>query len=166
MTEYTRPATWEDVLVVAQLFEAHAVDYVLIGGYALAAHGYVRFSEDVDVLVSPTRDNARRWIAALSELPDGAAKELEGEDAIFEGSGAGAIRINDEFTVDVLPSACGHEWDELAPHAVEVSFGAQRVRVLGLEGLLLTKEADRDKDRMDAKVIRAALEERQRRSHE
>ena len=39
MTELTRPATWDDVLTVVRLLEAHAVQYALIGGYALAAHG-------------------------------------------------------------------------------------------------------------------------------
>ena len=54
MTEYTRPATWDDVRVVTRLLEEHGAEYALIGGYAIAAHGYVRFSEDVDVLVNPS----------------------------------------------------------------------------------------------------------------
>jgi hypothetical protein len=108
MTEYTRPATWDDVKRLAQLLEDGSVDYALIGGYAIAAHGYVRFSEDVDILVNPSRENTRRWILALSSLPDGAARELSGQDDIFELEGHYAIRINDEFTVDVMPAACGH----------------------------------------------------------
>ena len=78
MSEFTRPATWEDVRLVARLLSAHGVEYALVGAYALAAHGYVRFSEDVDILVDPSAENTARWIAALSELPDGAAKELAG----------------------------------------------------------------------------------------
>lgn len=60
MTEFTRPATWEDVKHLARLLEEEGVEYALIGGYAIAAHGYVRFSEDVDILVNPSRDNTRR----------------------------------------------------------------------------------------------------------
>lgn len=77
MPEYTRPATWEDVKQLARYLEEAGADYAIIGGYALAAHGLVRFTEDVDVLVNPASANSRRWIVAPSRLPDGAARELE-----------------------------------------------------------------------------------------
>ncbi len=158
MAEFTRPATWEDVKTVLRYLDEAGAAYALIGGYAIAAHGYVRFSEDVDVLVDPSPDNARRWIAALSRLPDGAAAELAGEEDIFVREGPYAVRINDEFTVDVLPSACGHRWEELAPHVEEIELeDGQRIRVLGLEGLLLTKEGARDRDKADRRVLEAAL---------
>ncbi len=158
MTETTRPATWEDVKHLARLLDAEGVRWALIGGYAIAAHGFVRVSEDVDVLVDPSVENTRRWIAALGRLPDGAARELVGEDAIWEGEGPAAIRINDEFTVDVMAAACGHRWSELARHVVAVDIDGQRIPVLDLEGLLLTKEGMRDRDRADAAVLRAAID--------
>lgn len=157
-SSFTRPATWEDVALLARLFAKHEVSWALIGGYAIAAHGFVRFSEDVDVLVDPSPENARRWIAALSELPDHAAAELSGQERLFEESGPYAVRINDEFTVDVMPAACGHTWEELAPHVEHKEIEDVRIPVLGLEGLLLTKEGMRDRDRADAAVLRAALE--------
>ena len=76
MPEYTRPATWQDVKTLARYFEEAGVHYAMIGGYALAAHGLARFTEDIDVLVDPAPANSRRWIVALSRLPDGAANEL------------------------------------------------------------------------------------------
>lgn len=66
--------------------------------------------------------------------------------------------MNDEFTVDVMPSACGHGWAELERYVEERTVGGVRLFVLGLEGLLLTKEGMRDKDRADAAVLRRALE--------
>jgi hypothetical protein len=158
MAEYTRPATWDDVLRVASYLRDAEADYALIGGYAIAAHGYVRFSEDVDILVNPSTDNARRWIQALSRLPDGAGKELIGQEDIFEREGHSAIRINDEFTVDVMPAACGHSFAELEPYIQSLEVDGQPIKVLSLAGLLLTKEGMRDKDRADAHVLRAALE--------
>src|SRR5882757_9667288 len=113
MVEYTRPATWEDVERLATYLNAAGAKYALIGGYAIAAHGFNRFSEDVDILVDPAPDNTRRWIGALTQLPDGATRELIGQEDIFQSEGPYAIRVNDEFTVDVMPSACGHRWDEL-----------------------------------------------------
>ncbi len=158
MNETTRPATWEDICWVTRLLDKHGVRYALIGGYALAAHGIVRFSEDVDVLVAPDEENTRRWIAALSELPDGAARELAGEEAtLWEGEGPLAIRINDEFTIDVMASACGHDWAELASTIEAKTINAQVIQVLSLKGLLLTKEGMRDKDRADARILRQIL---------
>jgi hypothetical protein len=114
MEERTRAATYEDVRRVAQLLEEEHVEYALIGGYALALQGIVRLTEDVDLLVEPTLENARRWVKALSRLPDGAARELAGDDTLHED--LYAIRINDEFTVDVMNSASGFTWQELLPY--------------------------------------------------
>jgi hypothetical protein len=75
--EYTRPATWDDVKNLARYLEEAGVDYALVGGYAIAAHGFNRFTEDIDILVGPAPQNSRRWILALSRLPDGAASELQ-----------------------------------------------------------------------------------------
>lgn len=158
MAEYTRPATWEDVKRLARHLEEAGADYALIGGYALAAHGLVRSTEDIDVLVEPSHANSRRWIFALSRLPDGAAKELESDSDVFAGQQRYAIRVNDEFTVDVLPSAAGASWEELRPFVQELEIDGQRIRVLSLEGLLRTKSGARPKDQADAGAIRRALE--------
>jgi hypothetical protein len=158
VAETTRPATWEDVKLIARLLSEQGARWALIGGYAIAAHGLNRFSEDVDILVDPSPDNAGRWIRALAQLPDRAAGELAGQEDVFDREGPYAIRINDEFTVDVLPAACGHPWEELAPHVVEVQVDGTKIPVLDLEGLLLTKEGLRDRDRADAALLRHALE--------
>src|SRR5947207_4256971 len=105
MDERTRAATYEDVLHVARLLEHEQVEYALIGGYALALQGIVRLTEDIDILVEPTPENAVRWVRALSNLPDGAAKELTGDATLHQEPYA--IRINDEFTIDVMNSASG-----------------------------------------------------------
>lgn len=160
MTEYTRPATWDDVRTLVGYLDDAAVDYVLVGGYAIAAHGFNRFSEDIDILVDPSPANSRRWIAALSRLPDGAAVELASDPDVFARDKLYAIRINDEFTIDVMPSIAGLSWTDMQPHVVTLDVGSVKVRVLDLEGLLKTKQGSRPKDQMDAAVLRAALEAR------
>jgi hypothetical protein len=151
MEERTRAATYDDVLRIVELLESEHVEYALIGGYALAFQGIVRLTEDVDILVQPTLENARRWVAALSQLPDGAAKELEGDDTLHEEPYA--IRINDEFTVDVMNSASGLTWDDLVPYRKRLDG----VNVVSLEGLLRMKEHGRLKDQADAEEIRKVL---------
>jgi hypothetical protein len=151
MGERTRAATYDDLVHVIELLDREGVHYAVIGGYALALQGIVRLTEDIDILVEPTLDNARRWIRALSQLPDGAAKELEGDETVHEEPYA--IRINDEFTVDVMNSASGLTWAELAPYRTRVDG----VPVVSLEGLLRMKERGRLKDQADAEMIRKAL---------
>jgi hypothetical protein len=51
MNERTRAATYQE-----------HVEYALIGGYALALHGIVRLTEDIDILVEPSQENTRRWV--------------------------------------------------------------------------------------------------------
>jgi hypothetical protein len=151
MDARTRAATYEDVRRVAQLLERESVEYALIGGYALALQGIVRLTEDVDILVEPTLENTRRWVRALSDLPDGAAKELAGDDTLHEE--LYAIRINDEFTVDIMNSASGLTWQDLLPYRSRIDG----INVVSLEGLLRMKEHGRLKDQADAEAIRQAL---------
>jgi hypothetical protein len=155
---FTRPARWDDVLTTTRLLNAAGVEYALVGGYALAAHGHVRMTQDIDIAVAVDPANSRRWIRALGDLPDGVSRELAGEADPFEGDHLHAIRLNDEFTVDILPSVAGIPFAELVPHIVRLDLGGEQVPVLDLEGLLKTKQGLRPKDQADAAVLRRALE--------
>jgi hypothetical protein len=157
-TELTRPATWEDMVRTARLLNREEVRYLLVGGYALAAHGYVRMTADIDIAVAPDPENARRWVLALSRLPDGVAAELLGEDDPFGGDYVHAIRINDEYTVDVLPSVCGIAFADLEPHLEWMTLDDERIPVLDLHGPLRTKQGLRPKDQADAEILRRAIE--------
>lgn len=156
--EYTRAATWQDVIQVARYLNEAGAVYMLVGGYALIAQGLNRTSEDIDILVRPDADNANRWIVALSRLPDGAARELAGETDLLERDIHYGIRINDEITVDVLGSVCGLTWDDLKAYRTSLTVDDVTIPTLNLEGLLLTKQGVRPKDRMDAAILRRALE--------
>jgi len=77
MDEFSRPATLEDLKLLLRSLHEHAADYLLIGGYALAAHGYQRATTDIDVIVPATSQAGQRVKDALMLLPDGAAKDIE-----------------------------------------------------------------------------------------
>ena len=158
MTEFTRAASWDDVKHLATLLNDAGVEYALVGGYAISAHGFIRMTEDIDILVEPSAENSRRWILALSRLPDGAAKELLDEPDIFKDDTRHAVRINDDFTIDVMPSVAGHGWQEMKAHVTRQQVDEVSIPVLDLPGLLKTKQGVRPKDIADAAMIRAALE--------
>lgn len=157
MTEYTRPATWEDLKRIARYLEDTGAEYALVGGYALAVHGFNRFTEDIDLLVEPSAVNSRRWIAALERLPDHAAAELRANPDVFASDRRHAVRINDELSIDVMPSVAGLGWQDLRPHIQTVTVDGQAIQLLDLAGLLKTKHGMRPKDQADAAVIAAAL---------
>lgn len=158
MPDYTRPATWQDLKSLVKYLDDAKVEYALVGGYAIAAHGFNRASEDIDILVNPSTENSRRWIFALSHLPDHATQELAANPDVFAEDKLYALRVNDEFTVDVMPSIAGHSWNEMQRYIETIDFEGINLRILSLEGLLMTKQGVRPKDQMDAAVLRRALE--------
>jgi hypothetical protein len=76
MGEYSRPATLEDLKILIGALNAQGADYLLIGGYALFAHGYHRATTDIDVLVPATQEAGQKVREALMVLPDQAARDL------------------------------------------------------------------------------------------
>jgi hypothetical protein len=73
MDEFSRPATLEDLKLLLRSLHEHGADYLLIGGYALAAHGYQRATTDINVVVPATLQEGQRVKEALMVLPDRAA---------------------------------------------------------------------------------------------
>jgi len=154
MEAYSRPATLEDLKTLIGALNQHHVDYLLIGGYALFAHGYHRATTDIDVLVPATRKAGNQIKEALMVLPDQAAKDID--PAWFdEGEN---IRVVDVFVVDIMLNACGETYETLKKYAETVDLDGVPVRTINLEGLLLTKQTMRDKDVADRRILERALE--------
>jgi len=152
--EFSRPATLDDLKLLLRSLNTHQVDYLLIGGYALAAHGYQRATIDIDVLVPATAEAGQRVKEALLVLPDQAAKDLE--PAWFEEGDN--IRVADAFVVDLMLNANGQTFDTLRRYAETIDLDGIPVKTVSLEGLLLTKQTMREKDTADRIIIERALE--------
>lgn len=154
MTEQiSRPATLDDLKTLLRSLNAHGVDYLLIGGYALAAHGYQRATTDIDIVFPATAAAGQRVKEALMILPDQAVKDLEPQ-WFEEGEN---IRVADAFVVDIMLNANGQTYDTLRQYRETVSLDGIPVQTVNLEGLLLTKQTLRDKDAADRVVLERAL---------
>lgn len=152
--KFARDATLEDLKRVIQSLNSAGVEYFLIGGYALAAHGHQRATRDIDILVPATRETGERVKRALLVLPDGAARDID--PAWFEEGNT--IRVADEFVVDVMFNACGESYESLKPFARIAKFDdGTEIHTLDLEGLLRTKQTVRGKDETDRIFIETAL---------
>ena len=86
----TMEPTFEKLLVI--LAEG-GVGFVIVGGVAVTLHGYVRLTEDVDILLESSPANIQRFLDSLADYGEGFARELSQEDFTDE---EGAIRIVEE----------------------------------------------------------------------
>ena len=126
MDEYSRPATLEDLKALIASLNEQGADYLLIGGYALFAHGYHRATTDIDVLVPATQEAGIKIRSALMVLPDQAAKDID--PAWFdEGEN---IRVADAFVVDIMLNACGETYETLKQYAETVDLDGVPVRTI------------------------------------
>ena len=153
MDEYARSATLDDLKMLLHALNENGVEYLLIGGYALAAHGYQRATTDIDVLVPATLEAGRKLKQALMVLPDQAAKDID-LTWFIEGDN---IRVVDAFVVDVMLNANGQTYDMLRPYAEMIELDGVLVQTINLEGLLLTKQTLREKDIADRIILERAL---------
>lgn len=153
MQEFSRPATLDDLKLLLRSLNEHGVEYFLIGGYALAAHGYQRATIDIDVMVAANAQAGQRLKDALMVLPDQAAKDIE--PAWFEEGEN--IRVADAFVVDIMLNANGQTFEALRQYAQTIDLDGIPVQTISLEGLLLTKQTMREKDAQDRHIIERAL---------
>ena len=152
--QLARHATLDDCKFIIQALNDKGADYLLIGGYALYAHGYHRGTVDIDLLVPATREAGAKVCEALLLLPDQAAKEID--LAWFEEGDN--IRVADAFVVDILFNACGETYETLCKYAEIIDVDGIPIRTVNLEGLLLTKRTLRDKDVSDRIILERALD--------
>lgn len=109
-----RQPTLEDLRDLCRELNVRGTRYVVIGGFAVRAAGYIRDTMDVDLLVARDRENEARVFSALSTLPDNAVRELQpGELQQYN-----VIRVADEVLVDLMGSAGSIEYEEASRDVV------------------------------------------------
>lgn len=131
----TTHADFEDFL---RLLEDHQVEYMIVGGYAVAYHGFPRFTKDIDVFYADSRENAIRLQAALVAFGFQAAsvplETIEKPDTILS-IGLEPVRI------DLLNRIAGVSFAEARPNAVRGCYGGVEVTFIGKEDLLRNKRS-------------------------
>jgi hypothetical protein len=145
-------------LTLLRRFQDEGVQYVLVGGQAVRLNGFLRATEDVDLLLESSRANGEKVIKALDFL----ASSTELDPEWFEPRPDGEvenIRVADDLILDLLFAANGQTLSDLAPHIVEVNLQGVRVKVLNIDGLLKTKTDYREKDILDKSMLRKLQDE-------
>ena len=153
---YSRAPEFEDVLALCRSLNREQVRYVLIGGFAVIIHGYVRGTKDIDLLVDPSDENVQRLKRAMAFLPDNAI-ELVADDDIRKYR---VVRVADEVVVDLLAEACGIDYDQAQRSGIE-TWNIEGVDILVASKALLirTKDTVRPSDHADVAWLRARIAE-------
>ena len=109
-----------------------------MGGYAVAFHGFPRFTKDIDIFFADDRDNLARLHAALVafgfQASTVAVDVLSQPDSVFS-IGLEPVRI------DLLNRIAGLAFEEARPHTVRGRYGAVSVTFIGRDDLLRNKRA-------------------------
>lgn len=128
------------------------VSYLTVGGVACALCGFVRTTEDIDIIVARDPASLEMMLSVLRSFGEGHARELSPADFTDE---EGSIRIVEDFPVDVFVRMRGHSYEDLLSYRAWHNTSTARIPYLNREGLiLLKKDSYREKDQIDVAALR------------
>jgi hypothetical protein len=129
------------------------VNFIIVGGVAVALNGFIRTTEDVDILIDASPQNITRLLDALITFGEGHARELSPID--FSDT-EGAIRIIEEFPLDVFTVIRGKHYADLIGCTRSTRIDDVDVRYLDAGALIAMKQdSQRDRDRIDVSALRS-----------
>ena len=139
-------------------FNAAGVEFLVVGAHALAAHGLVRATKDLDLWVRPSSSNAVRILEALrrfgAPLHDLTPDDLAEPGVVFQ-IGVEPVRI------DLLTDIDGVTYEDAWSGRLQATFGDQIVSVIGRSELIQNKRAaGRDQDLVDVRWLERNLPDR------
>lgn len=156
--EITRIPDEADLVALAREFNRLGVAYVVIGGFAINRLGFIRATEDIDLLIGRDLANQRLVKQAMEILPDKAVRELGDEDL----DQWIVVRVNDDITVDLMTEACGVSYDDAKAGIEPVVMDGVSIPFAGPELMLKMKQGVREKDAQDRSFLQNLLASRRR----
>ena len=119
-------------------FETHAVKAVIVGAHAVAFHAKPRYTKDLDLLLEPTEENARRVLHALDDFGFG-----ELGIAIADLAVPGRVLQLGQLPnrIDLITSIDGITFDEVWRGRVAGRYGSAHVAYIGRNDLIRNKRA-------------------------
>lgn len=147
------PRMGTDFVDLLSAFVSRGVDFIVVGAHALAAHGVIRATGDLDVFVRPDPSVAARVVEALRDF--GAPLAAHGVSADdFARAGTVYQMGLPPARIDVLNAISGVTFDEAVADALTIDTSGLRFRVLGRASLLANKRATgRAKDLEDVRLL-------------
>jgi hypothetical protein len=153
---YARAPTPADLVRICRALNEARARYLLIGGFAVIAHGAGRFTKDIDLLVDDSPGNIARVKQALAVLPDNAAAQVSDEDVQRHT----VVRVADEVVVDLMGRACGLSYAEAAADAELLERDGVSIPVASPQTLIRLKDTLRPQDAIDRAFLEGVLRAR------
>lgn len=141
----------QDFKEFIQLLNVHKVEYLVVGGYAVAIHGFPRTTGDIDFWVKPSKENAERVVKSLIEFGFGSL-DISIDDFIKNDS---VVQLGfPPNRIDIMTSVSGLTFDECLKNKKEVEFEGEKINFISLHHLRMNKKSTgRDKDNLDLKNL-------------
>ena len=141
----------QDFRELLALLNAHKVEYVLVGGYALAFHGAPRYTGDMDIFIKPDRQNAQRILEALDDFGFGdqdlTTADFQKPNVVIQ-LGVAPVRV------DIVTSLSGVSWDDVHSTRIEGKYGDVPVSYIGRDQFIANKRAvGRKRDIADLEAL-------------
>ena len=149
----------DDVVRICRALNDAGARYLLIGGFAVIAHGAGRFTKDIDLLVDDAPPNVARVKLALAVLADNAVSEVAEDDLLRYV----VVRVADEVIVDLMGRACGLSYEEASSDAETIERGGVVIPVPSPATLIRMKDTPRPQDAIDRAFLEGVLREREAR---
>ena len=142
-----------DFKELLELFNKHKVEYLIVGGYALAFHGAPRVTGDIDLYVRPAAQNAARILAALEEFGFGSL-DLSVDELTKPGM---VIQLGvPPVRVDIITRISGVSWEKADADKVPGRYGDVPVHFISRDDFIANKKATgRRKDAADLEALDA-----------
>lgn len=134
----------QDFKEFVKLLDANNVEYMLVGGYAVAIHGYPRYTGDMDIWINPLAANAEKLITVFEQFGL-ASFQLGVSDFSLPGN---VIQIGyPPVRIDVMTSIDGVEFGDAYKNRFVIELDGIQLNVIGLNELRKNKQASgRQKD--------------------
>lgn len=138
-----------DFVEFLQCLHSKSVEAILVGGYAVVLHGYLRTTGDMDIWVRPSADNYKRLQAAFAVF--GLPTEAISKAAFLNTAHTDVFTFGrPPLAIDIITKVKGLDFDETFRMAEEINVNGAPLRLIHLNHLKQAKKAsDRHKDRDD-----------------
>ena len=134
-----------------ELLNSKGIKYIIVGGYAVAWHGYPRFTGDIDFWIAISKENAQKSIEALKEFGFGSL-DISNDDFLKDDF---VLQLGyPPVIIDMLTSLTGLNFDECYPKAIKTEIDVVNAYIIDKESLIKNKRATgRDRDLGDIKEL-------------
>ncbi len=141
----------DDVVLVLSELEKHGVKYALLGGVAMAIHGFPRMTKDIDCIFPCDPENNARLMKAIKSLSQKLRLDYLPKKAWLDKGYSTAAE--GEIGLDILFVAASKPFADYEAHIEEREIEGVKIKVLDIDGMLMSKETDRPEDVPDRKRL-------------